>query len=825
MRPAATALHRHLDLARIPAFLDSVDLKPGDHLSGRLLDAVLAARVVVVVLDQDYFTRPYCMEELDATLGAYRELVGRGASSATLQEALLPLVVTLPAGGQRSPELGLLPPEIRNTSWPKTEAADEVSRLVARRLAMVDRTIGQRLEALGVLSGLRDRLLAGIDMPPPGRLRPISVVCRPPGGLPASLDADFIGRAGVLWTLDHALAAVAVGRAEPAVALAGPAGAGKTQLAAEYVWRYGSGAYRGGLIWIDADVSDDRLEAQLHAALRALRPDVPELAGFRMTGRDVRDELGLALREATSRGRILYVVDDVPESRLADHPISHWCPAQGDVALIVTSRGRTTLAPGVQAQDVSELAVEPAVALLRHEVIARDSLHGAEWEEIARWVDGLPLALRVLNAALRSRAVSPGELLTRSRVDRPAPAVDELRREALPGARLRGVAEAFDTMYDRLPTPAARRTARLVACLAPAPIPAALAAGLLTVGDRALLSARSLVGPVRSGTPEMFGRMHPVLADHLRGLAGDRRELLLVIGEVALEIMTPEACGDPAAWSLLDVCRPHAEAAMDQWRDLRSPGPDEASARFVRLGLIVGHLIRQQGRPDKAAAWASRSLDLGREALGSDHPNTLEAMGSLAAALFDQGQLTVPRRLQEQVLEARVRVLGEEHEATLRAKGALASTLHALGRRVDALRLGEETLAARVHRLGPEHADTLWSTAAVARTLHALHRLGRATELGERLLDARRRLLGPEHPDTLEAMEILAALARDRGHLGRALQLGEGALEARIRLLGEEHPSTLEAMGGVALTLRAMGAPGRAADLLGRIMRASSPRS
>ena len=62
---------------------------------------------------------------------------------------------------------------------------------------------------------------------------------------------------------------------------------------------------------------------------------------------------------------------------------------------------------------------------------------------------------------------------------------------------------------------------------------------------------------------------------------------------------------------------------------------------------------------------------------GKEHPSTLTAMLNLAGTLKAQGDLSGPRKLEEQVLEASVRLLGQEHPNTLAAMSNLAGTLYA----------------------------------------------------------------------------------------------------------------------------------------------------
>src|SRR5262249_19513441 len=147
----------------------------------------------------------------------------------------------------------------------------------------------------------------------------------------------------------------------------GGGGFGKTRMALEYVHRYGPSEYPGGVFWVNAEVPEERLEAQMHGILRLLRPaETPSLEAFRASKRDAAGELGQALYQMGPDDRALYVVDNVPETSGRGHPeqLGHWCPAVGAVTLLVTSRAHQSVIAGVGRLELRELSTSSAVRLL-----------------------------------------------------------------------------------------------------------------------------------------------------------------------------------------------------------------------------------------------------------------------------------------------------------------------------------------------------------------------------------------------------------------------------------------------------------------------------
>ncbi len=450
----AVALHAALGGAAGLAFLDTSAIGPGDSIPLVVFESLLAARVLVVLIDATYFTRRYCMQELRVGLWAFQVLSERGGDR--LGESLRPIVIGLPLDGAGPGVMDRLPPAARESNWPATADPHRLAALVRTRLADVETTIGEQ---------------------------------------------GFIGRATELWRIHTALT---LGNGPRGAALTGSleggGGFGKSRLAAEYLHRFGPANFPGGLFWIDADVPEDRVEAQLHGVLRTLHPGTPELSEFRRQGRDAGRELAGALSGHERRDPVLFVVDGVPEPEAGrpPRPLSTWCPAIGQVSTLVTSRFRRSLNGDIRSLPVAELSSEAAVALLTHEHGGRAAVSQGAWLRVADWVGHLPLALELLNAALRAGAVTAAELVAMAGRAGPAVELDrqmEALRGQVPAGSLRGVTEALLVSYERLSVPA-RCSARAMAALAPDPIPLALVMALgqemMSRSVRADLTVRSL---------------------------------------------------------------------------------------------------------------------------------------------------------------------------------------------------------------------------------------------------------------------------------------------------------------------------------------------
>jgi tetratricopeptide (TPR) repeat protein len=674
-----------------------------------------------------------------------------------------------------------------------------------------------------------------------------------PRVLPPSIGDAFVGRSEVLREIHRMLRSSPQKQqvARPTVAIEGLGGIGKTRLALEYVHRYGH-HYPGGLFWVDADTTPELREQQFHGILQALRPGTPALVELRKNNVDVANRVADALRDIPTGTPVLYVVDNLPEPRpgTVPEPVTHWCPAQGDVALLVTSRLQVSLAEGVDPIALPELESAASVAVLT-EKLEPTGLPEEDWTAVAEWVGRLPLALVLLNAALRERAMPASTLrnLAKAGAETTGPLDDQKAalRGQVPKGSLRGITEAFAISYSLL-SPEAQYLARLIAYLAPEPLPEtlldALGDDLASPEARAALRARSFVTPVPGTAVPVFGRMHRVLADFLRAQSTDpESELRELVGPV-LGLLGWTTLENPKAWPVISSVVPHAYALVAGIERLADPGGVVAASE---LRARIANSLWAQGVVLAARTLGEQVLADDQRILGPDHPNTLSAAGNLANMLYAAGAFAAARSLQEQLLaqmqrvlgpdhpdtvkitgnlantllaqgdfdaarklQERVRgdsrrILGPDHQVTIRAGGNLAAALFAQGELQAARTLQEEVLVDFQRVLGPDHPDTLLAAGNLANTLMAQREFAEAEKLQRQVLTDRRRILGPDHPDTVIAAGNLAIALRAQGRFAEARELQERVLADLQRILGRGHPNTLEAIGNLANSLAAGG--------------------
>jgi tetratricopeptide (TPR) repeat protein len=184
-------------------------------------------------------------------------------------------------------------------------------------------------------------------------------------------------------------------------------------------------------------------------------------------------------------------------------------------------------------------------------------------------------------------------------------------------------------------------------------------------------------------------------------------------------------------------------------------------------------------------------LRLGVHQAELDEKNKIEAWSTLALILGENGWTRGALQLLEQVVELQKNKLGEDHPDTSRSMANLAIEYSEAGRRSEALRLSEEVLDLQKNKLGEDHPDILTSMANLAIRYSEAGRRSEALRLSEEVLSLRKNKLGEDHPDTLTSMANLAIRYSEAGRRSEALRLSEEVLNLRKNKLGEDHPDTL----------------------------------
>jgi len=496
--PAARQLAASLRARGTEVFLDESSIDDHVEFPRAIVSGILAANVFVGLFDDAYARSWYCIRELRIALAAWK----RAKATVKQDGSKAPAIVL--ALGDHLPEKTLqsLPPDLRVRNWQSIANVDGIVDAV--RNMTPDATFGVflRNDEAEVRS-----LTEGARIPPPakpvGQLFPVE--------LPPSLGDRFVGHSDDLWAIHLQLVVLPraqTGAGAATVLIEGIGGIGKSQLAHEYVHRFAPLHFRGGVLWLDAGVSEGEFVRQLRQLVRMIGGDATDDG-------ELRSEL--AKWVAAQDDPVLLVVDNLPAA--TSEPLSHWCPLLGRTAVLVTSREkRSAWEEHVSAIEILPLADDDGAAMLMDGVDPHVA-PSETWRKLARAVGGIPVALQLLNASIRLRGWDPDTLRGQIRKNGAFATLEDVfatLRKRLPLTQLRAIAGTFEVSFAAL-SKAARQAARRFATLSPAPIPHALAKQLANSGERIELTRHSIILPAarEEAGVFVFGQMHQLFAEYV----------------------------------------------------------------------------------------------------------------------------------------------------------------------------------------------------------------------------------------------------------------------------------------------------------------------
>jgi hypothetical protein len=609
------------------------------------------------------------------------------------------------------------------------------------------------------------------------------------------------GREGMLAELDARLTG---GPGPRLVALCGLGGAGKTSVAIEYAHRHLAES-EVGVCWQFPAEDPALLEAEF--AVLAAQLGARDVV-------DARDPVASVHAVLARSGTGWLLVFDNIVDRAS---VERFVPPAGNGRVLVTTQSQHW--PPAQALDVPVLDTNVAAGFL---VNRTGDVDWAAARELTAELGGLPLALEQAAAYIQATGTTMAgyRLLFRNRQ------ADLLARGEAAGHPL-DVATTFGLAMSRLAgqSPAAAGLLRLLAFLAPEPVPLDLllsgdqaagrlgpeaAAGIgpllgdpVAAGDAVTALRRySLLSPAGDGLVLVHRLVQTVTRAHLTTEAAAQwRQAAAALVEAAVPAH-PEV---PSAWKACAALLPHARAVLDL--------TGEGMSR-------IAHYLGSSGSYTAARDLVELTADArtAEEAYGPDHPDTLTARSNLAHWTGKGGDAAGARDQYAALLPIAERVQGPEHPDTLTARHNLARWTGVAGDAAEARDQYVVLVPVMERVLGPEHPDTLSARANFAYCTGLAGDAARARDQYLTLVPIIERVLGPEHRGTLNPHASLAYWTGVAGDAAGARDQLAPLVPVMERVLGPEHPDTLTARHNLAHWTGVAGDPSGAYDQLAALL-------
>ena len=667
--------------------------------------------------------------------------------------------------------------------------------------------------------------------------------------LPLGRNALFTGRQQELQAIARDLLSPA--GASPVVAINGWGGAGKTQLAVEFAYRYGR-FFPGGVYWLNAATNDalqgDIVDCGLTLGLQPWppTPDAQVAAVLRVWRQ--KDDASLV------------VLDNLEDLNLARHWLSEL--GYNPIRIVFTSR-RTDWPPdlGLHLLELRRLPRQQSMELLQRLAHRGDDvapgvhpLSDAQFDLLADRLGDLPLALDLAGRYLRGRpSVSAGDLAAELQNSGDALAHTALagwvEMSESPTGHATSLPATFMLSWQRLDTSApvdglATYLYRCAGfCAAGQPIPREVFFRLGVRAETQMMAEAGGSKPAAGATLDdgaavdkalwrlddlgllafdtTGATLHPLLAEFSQRLNQEDHTPLQALVS-ALNDLAAAAIKSGLIYSFAPI-RPHAEAAATAatkanlaeavllWAQLgnyyQGLGDEVGSRRSFGAALLLqaavggeddlkiadravdmAVVLARTGKIDLAQATIDKALHIHQTALGPTHPQ-------VASDLLGQGDVLLsaehPDKALDQYEQAITMLEGHATQETVLLAAAYSrkgALLQAQGAASDARQAYERAVALGEQSTPLQHANLGRDMNNLALLLREAGELAGAETLCRKALQLAMASYGPDHLTTGVAAYNLGTVLLDLGKLTEATKQLDHAQRIFTGALPPDHP-------------------------------------
>ncbi|MGW6927867.1 FxSxx-COOH system tetratricopeptide repeat protein [Streptomyces sp. NPDC054950] len=630
------------------------------------------------------------------------------------------------------------------------------------------------------------------------------------GGVPRR-NTRFTGRESLLNDAYHQLQGAAPGAG--VVTFHGMSGVGKTQLAAEYVYRFGS---EYDVVWW--------VNAEKRVTYRRLLAELAPKLGLR-TGQEYGERLR-AVRDSLRRGdpfaRWLLILDG------ADEPDQIWdLVPTGPGHVIITSRNPEWSEHNSMLLEVPVYARDESVAFIRRRA---PRLAEPEADLLAEALEDLPLLLDQTAGWLNDSDLSVQEYigLLEGGIDQDVVKVSAdfpLAFQTAWSILLNKLRETVPESVDLL---------RLCTFFAPGFIPVRLLKEMPS-GDLPEQIARLLNDPllwnkaisqlrqysvvrleshetlgdevVSSGESLYLHRMvHQIVQKDMPD--ADRAEFIDVVRR-ALAAADPRRPTDTRLWQRYADIVPHLKYA--DVLNSRDPGVQGLVLNCLRYMYFSGEYVA-------GSKLGERAMESWRSLLGESHPRIWELTFHYVNVLRAGGEYARTEALNRAAVDQLREERGAQDLEHLRFASGLAADLRGLGRYEEALELSRWSQLAYHELLGEQDSRTLNARNNVAVSLRLLGAYPEALDIDRQVMEARRLVLKGRHPWTLDSQISYSIDLRLLGRYTEAESIQAQSVRDNAIVMGDSNPQTLKAEYNLALCHYRNGDRARAGELFSTVL-------
>ncbi|RHZ65358.1 uncharacterized protein CDV56_109374 [Aspergillus thermomutatus] len=565
------------------------------------------------------------------------------------------------------------------------------------------------------------------------------------------------------------------------IAICGLGGVGKTQIALELAYRMRNRDPKCSIFWISCTTYESVEQTYMSIASKLGMTDTKPA--------EVKEQVKAYLSQE-STAKWLFIFDNADDLEM--WTMADFLPESERGHILFTTRSRQ-IAVKLASSDVimiPEPDTETAVEILRNSLMKKDLLNDREAAiALLNELTCLPLAITQAAAFINVNEIRLSEYTTLLQENEPD-VIEFLSEDFGDEGRYKDIQNPVATTWwiSFQQIQQLNQTAIdylfFMACINPRHIPRSLLPQTIskkkTIDAIGLLKAFSFVNEEGGDCPL---NLHRLVHLATRNWMRENQQFSQQILKTADRLSEAFPIADDTNRKLWRQYLPHVLSLVGEV-EFR-----QEQEKYTDMLLKIGNCLYWDGRYKAAEDQFLQVLNIQKQVLGPEHPDTLTGMASLALTYSHQGRWKEAEELEIKVM--RKQELGPEHPDTLASMAMLALIYQEQGRWKEAEVLKIQVLEMRKQVLGPEHPDTLTSMASLALAYWSQGRWKEAEDLDMEVLKMRKQVLGPEHPGTLSSMDDLAITWKSQGKIQAALALMEQCIALQNKVLGPDHPDAL----------------------------------
>ena len=324
--------------------------------------------------------------------------------------------------------------------------------------------------------------------------------------------------------------------------------------------------------------------------------------------------------------------------------------------------------------------------------------------------------------------------------------------------------------------------------------------------------------------------IHPLLAEYSRGLAKDNLKILATLAKTVTTVSNKALeTGLPASF---DSIKPHIPvlAQYVENEKIEDTGAlwnnygyhlddiaDYSGARAAYERALIaspdnsifinnlGEVMRKQGDLVGARAAFDRALKIDEASFGQDHPDVAIRVNNLGMVMQDQGDLVGARAAFERALKIVEASFGPDHPNVATVVNNLGRVMHDQGDLVGARAAFERALKIDEANFGSDHPNVAIRVNNLGGVMKNQGDLIGARSAYERALKIDEATFGSDHPKVAIRINNLGRVMQDQGDLVGARAAYERAIKIDEASFGPDHPDVAIDVNNLGMVMKDQG--------------------